>query len=106
MTASGRFDALAISAMGMDVDPQGTLRPDVVLANLDRQTLVQLSDALAQYMGHGARLLLSGILLEQEEEVIEMFSKVGALVVQRREQEGWVAVDLLMAESCEGCGNV
>jgi ribosomal protein L11 methyltransferase len=89
-----------------DVDRQGTLRPDVVLANLDRQTLVQLSDALARYLGHGARLLLSGILLEQEEEMIEMFSKVGALVVQRREQEGWVAVDLLMAESCEGCVDV
>ena len=89
-----------------DVDRQGTLRPDVVLANLDRQTLVQLSDALARYVGHGARLLLSGILLEQEEEMIEMFSKVGALVVQRREQEGWVAVDLLMAESCEGCVDV
>ena len=38
--------------------------------------------------------------------MIEMFSKVGALVVQRREQEGWVAVDLLMAESCEGCVDV
>jgi ribosomal protein L11 methyltransferase len=89
-----------------EIDRQGTLRPDVVLANLDRQTLVQLSEALARYVGHGARLLLSGILLEQEEEMIEMFSKAGALVVQRREQEGWVAVDLLMAESCEGCVDV
>ena len=52
------------------------------------------------------RLLLSGILLEQEQEIMETFSKAGAMVLQRREQEGWVAVELLMAESCEGCGDV
>ena len=53
-------------------------------------------------MSHGARLLLSGILLEQEQEIVEMFSKAGAMLSQRREQEGWVALELLMAESCEG----
>ena len=85
-----------------DVDPQGTLRPDVVLANLDRQTLLQLCEPLAQYVSHSARLLLSGILIEQEQEIVAAFSKAGAMVLQRREQEGWVAVELLMAESCEG----
>ncbi len=89
-----------------DVDPQGTLCPDVVLANLDRQTLLQLNEPLAQYVGNGARLLLSGILIEQEREIVAAFSKAGAMVLQRREQEGWVAVELLMAESCEGCGDV
>ena len=86
----------------MDIDRHGELRPDLVLANLDRQTLVLLCDALAQYVSHGARLWLSGILIEQEREVVEAFSKAGAILLQRREQEGWVALDLLMAESCEG----
>jgi ribosomal protein L11 methyltransferase len=84
------------------VDPQGRLRPDLVLGNLDRQTLLLLSDALAQYVRHGARLLLSGILLDQEPEIVEAFSKVGAHLFQRREQDGWAALELLMAESCEG----
>ena len=73
-----------------------------MLANLDRQTLLLLCDELAQYVSHGARLLLSGILLEQEQEIVEAFSKVGAILCQRREQEGWVALELLVAESCEG----
>src|SRR5205085_9042274 len=60
-----------------DIDRQGTLRPDVVLANLDCQTLLQLCEPLAQYMSHGARLLLSGILLVQWEEMFEMLSKAG-----------------------------
>jgi ribosomal protein L11 methyltransferase len=85
-----------------DSDRQGTLQPDLVLANLDRQTLLRLCDELAQYVNHGARLLLSGILLDQEQEIVEAFSKAGAMLSQRREQEGWVALELLMAESCEG----
>jgi ribosomal protein L11 methyltransferase len=85
-----------------EVDRQGELRPDLILANLDRQTLLLLCDALAQYVSHGARLLLSGILIEQEGEIVEAFSKVGAMLFQRREQEGWVALELLAAESCEG----
>ena len=61
-----------------------------------------LCDELARYVSHGARLLLSGILNEQEQEIVEAFSKVGAVLSQRREEDGWVALELLMAESCEG----
>jgi ribosomal protein L11 methyltransferase len=87
-----------------DIDRQGTLQPDLVLANLDRQTLLLICHDLAQYVDHGARLLLSGILLDQEQEIVEAFSKVGAMLSQRREQEGWVALEMLTAESCEGAG--
>ncbi|NWF73198.1 MAG: 50S ribosomal protein L11 methyltransferase [Nitrospirae bacterium] len=88
----------------MEIDRQGALRPDLVLANLDRHTLLLLCDELGRYVNHGARLLLSGILLDQEQEIIEAFSRVGALLSGRREQEGWVALELLMIESCEGVG--
>lgn len=84
-----------------EVDLHDKLRPDLVLANLDRETLLLLRDKLAQYVSQGARLLLSGILIEQEHEIVEAFSKVGAMLCQRREQEGWVALELLAAESCE-----
>jgi len=53
-------------------------------------------------VSHGSRLLLSGILIEQEREIVEGFSKAGAMLLQRREQEGWVALEMLMVESCEG----
>jgi len=87
-----------------EIDQQGRLRPDLILANLDCQTLLSLCDELARYVSHGARLLLSGILLDQEDEVIEAFSQVGAMLSRRREQEGWVALELLMVEPCEGIG--
>jgi ribosomal protein L11 methyltransferase len=86
------------------IDPQGTLRPDLILANLDRQTLLLSCDELGRYVSHGARLLLSGILLDQEDEIIGAFSRVGAMTSRRRELEGWVALELLMVEPCEGMG--
>jgi ribosomal protein L11 methyltransferase len=87
-----------------EIDPQGTLRPDLILANLDCLTLLLLCDELGRYLSHGARLLLSGILLDQEQEILVAFSRVGAMLSRRREQEGWVALELLMVESCEGTG--
>lgn len=83
-------------------DVAGRIKPDLVLANLDRQTLLLLCDELAPYVNHGARLLLSGVLLDQEAEVLAAFSRVGACFSRRREQDGWVALELLRAESCEG----
>jgi ribosomal protein L11 methylase PrmA len=53
-------------------------------------------------VSHGARLFLSGILLDQEHEIVEAFSKLDVMSVQRRAQDGWVALELLMVESCEG----
>jgi ribosomal protein L11 methyltransferase len=85
-----------------EVDPHGELRPDLVLANLDRETLLLLCDALTRYVSYGARLLLSGILLDQEQEIVEAFSRAGATLFERREQEGWLVLELLLAESCEG----
>jgi ribosomal protein L11 methyltransferase len=76
----------------------------LVLANLDRATLLALSSDLARYAARGARLLLSGLLVEQEAEVLDRYATLGLARAGRREQEGWVALDLLMPESCEGAG--
>ena len=88
-TENGLGDHLEFRCGTLEIlDRQGALRPDLVLANLDRQTLLLLCDELALYVTHGARLLLSGILLEQEQEIVEAFSKIGAMLSQRRELAG------------------
>jgi len=85
-------------------DLAGRTRPDLVLANLDRQTLLALADDLAAYGTAGARLLFSGVLVDQEAEVVERYSRFGLYLANRREQDGWVALELLRAEPCEGAG--
>ncbi len=76
----------------------------LVLANLDRATLLAASADLARYAAHGARLLLSGLLLEQEAEVLDRYAERGLARAGRNEREGWVALELIMPESCEGTG--
>ena len=85
-------------------DLAGRVRPDLVLANLDRHTLLLLADELAAYGAEGARLLFSGVLVDQEAEVVGRYSALGLYPAGRREQDGWVALELLRAESCEGVG--
>ncbi len=79
-------------------------RFDVVLANLDRPTLLQLCAELAHHVRKGARLLVSGLLLDQQEEICDRLAAEGASLARRCEQDGWAALELLVTESCEGGG--
>lgn len=73
---------------------------DLVLANLDRQTLCQLADQLAGRTR--TRLLVSGLLLDQREEVAAALVSAGLYPGRQRESEGWLAVEFVRSESCEG----
>lgn len=75
---------------------------DLVLANLDRQTILDLAGDLVGSASEGVRIMVSGILVEQEPEIVERFSSLGLVCSERREDEGWVAMKLLRPESCDG----
>ncbi len=45
---------------------------------------------------------LSQLLVEQVEEVMARYASSGLYLVNRREQEGWVALELGRSEPCEG----
>lgn len=81
--------------------PRQRRAADLVLANLDRQTLLELAEQLASFAFRGARILVSGILVEQQTEIMERFSGLGLVCFQRCEDEGWVAMKWLMPESCD-----
>jgi ribosomal protein L11 methyltransferase len=73
---------------------------DLVLANLDRQTLLQLADRLAACTG--SRLLVSGLLEDQRQEIVEAFARAHLYPGQQRERDGWLAMEFTPAQSCEG----
>ena len=74
----------------------------LVLANLDRRTLLDSVPLLAPYLERGARLLLSGLLVEDRAEIAAAFAAVGGAVHGSREAEGWLALEVLAPDSCEG----
>lgn len=78
-----------------------TLNVHIVLANLDRQTLLLLADDLAGYASAGARLMVSGVLLDQQADIIGRFTDLGLACSRRRECE-WAALEFIVPESCDG----
>ena len=76
---------------------------DLVLANLDRQTVLDLADDLA-CSAQGASIMVSGILVEQQAEIVDRFSSLGFACLERREEDGWTALKFLRPESCDGEG--
>ncbi|HXX76781.1 MAG TPA: 50S ribosomal protein L11 methyltransferase [Nitrospiraceae bacterium] len=76
--------------------------PDIVLANLDQATLTLCRDHLASYVEHGARLLVSGVLVDHQRELVQTFSSAGMYRTETREREGWVVLEFQAAQSCEG----
>jgi ribosomal protein L11 methyltransferase len=76
--------------------------PTLVLANLDRQTLLDAGETLCTYAAGGARLLLSGLLLEQRAEIEAAYASRGVYLKAARARDGWVALEAVGMESCEG----
>lgn len=80
-------------------DAQGL---SIVLANLDRLTLLKAAPALAAYARQGARLLLSGLLMEDRAEMAAAFGRLDLAVHGTWERDNWLAMELTQSESCEG----
>ncbi len=96
-----------VNGFGQELSLQcGTLAAascyDLVLANLDRRTLLDLAQPLAASTGE--TLLVSGLLVDQRDEIVVAFARFGLYPGRERQREGWLAVEFTRAESCEGAG--
>ena len=65
---------------------------DLILANLTARDLIMVGADLVRLRAKEGRLVLSGILTEQAEEVVEAFAAHGLAVQSRAEQEEWTAL--------------
>jgi len=65
---------------------------DILIANILANPLKALAPGLAAHVRPGGWLALSGILVEQEEELMEIYSPWFAMAVADR-REGWVCLE-------------
>jgi ribosomal protein L11 methyltransferase len=73
--------------------PQAAAGPfDLILANLTASILIQLQPAMLEAAGGPARLILSGILNEQADDVVAAYEAAGCRLDQRRRTEEWTAL--------------
>ncbi|MCP9462219.1 MAG: 50S ribosomal protein L11 methyltransferase, partial [Nitrospira sp.] len=81
-----------------DLDPSQSFQ--LVAANLDQRTLIDLAEELARRSLN--RLLVSGLLSDQGAEVAEVFGRAGLYLGGKREADGWLAMAFVRVQSCEG----
>jgi ribosomal protein L11 methyltransferase len=67
---------------------------DLVVANIQRTVLVPLMKEMAARLRSAAHLLLSGLLLGDEEEVTAAAHAAGLTIVSRETENEWIALSL------------
>lgn len=65
---------------------------DIVLANINRNILLEYSKELVAALLPGGQLLLSGLLVGDEEIIRETFNGLGLVYRKTTERNGWIAL--------------
>ena len=77
-----------VEAVGFDHPLiEGAAPFDLVFANILKQPLIDLAPDMARYISHGGKAILSGILVQQADEVIRAYAGHG-LTLERRDDFG------------------
>ena len=90
-------DSMALSGVEMDVrcgsiDVVGGEKFDFVLANINRNILVQMMPSFAEALPSGGRLLMSGFLGEDVSIIEVSAAEYGFVVEHVAERDGWMVV--------------
>jgi ribosomal protein L11 methyltransferase len=106
---SGRFEARLGS---LDVLGEAAYRGrsfDLVLANIDRRTLVPMLPALPRHAADGGLVILSGILAEEQGLVLNLIEKPPFRLIEKKVLREWAgfaaAVDFSGADRVAGAGS-
>jgi ribosomal protein L11 methyltransferase len=67
-------------------------RFDLVLANILAAENIRLAQELVEHTKGGGRLVLSGILIEQEQQVSDGFSMYPLTLLERAHRDGWTCI--------------
>ena len=94
--ANGLADRVrCVEAAGFDHPELRDAAPfDLVFANILKGPLVALAPDMAAHLKPGGYAILSGILNEQADEVIDVYSQVGINLVHREEIVDWTTLTL------------
>ena len=90
---AGRVQCL--EATGFDHPEIAAAAPfDLVFANILKGPLVELAPTMAQHTAPGGHIILSGILVEQGDEVVQTYTQNGYNLVDRQDIVEWTTLTL------------
>lgn len=84
--------AVNVRALEGDLSVMGGATYDIILANINRNVLLESADSLKSMLHSGGRLLLSGIRPADEEVISQAFKLAGFSLLRRQEKEDWVCI--------------
>ena len=67
---------------------------DLVLANIQADVLCDLAEPMSAKTTPGGRVILSGILLEQAEDVMAAYARAGLTLAGRSDEGEWAGLAL------------
>ena len=70
---------------------------DIILANLDRKTILQVYIEILRMRGPHTQFVVSGLLEEDEPEIVQRLEEHGWVRRGVRRRDGWIAIQLAVA---------
>ncbi len=71
---------------------------DLILANIDRRTLVPMIPEFPRFAAPGAMLILSGILIEEQGMVLDLIDKPPFRLIEKQEMKEWAGFAAVIGE--------
>lgn len=68
---------------------------DLIFANILKGPLIDLAPAIAQHLKIGGAAVLSGLLIEQAEAVVDTYQENGVVLLDREDIEEWTTLTFL-----------
>jgi len=65
---------------------------EMIVANIDRKSLLEIAPEFSRLRSSATQLFLSGLLEEDESEIVEQFTSHGWTQQGLRKREGWIAL--------------
>jgi ribosomal protein L11 methyltransferase len=65
---------------------------DIILANINRHILLEYMELMYRILVIGGYLLLSGLLVDDREIIVEAANKAGFRLIRKTETTGWIAL--------------
>ncbi len=72
----------------------GKNRFDIIVANINRNVLLELASSFSGYLNPGGKLILSGLLVLDEDVIMEAYGKEGWILIQKEQRKEWMALVL------------
>ena len=71
---------------------------DLITANIVADIIIRMTPDVGKYLAGDGILLVSGIIVERSQDVIDSLAANGFRIVERAEENGWCALAVAHAE--------